>query len=129
MSDELCPKCQHLVKYHSKITAGCNVLLSSKPNIWCTCSETQEIIALRKLLEEYNISSNDLLDAYHTTLNDAIRCAKERDALRHQLDDVVKVAMDILNKLDEFEYTESGISWEIKSAKTAIKRIMKDGEK
>ena len=53
----------------------------------------------------------------------------ECDALRKQLEDVVKVAMDVLNKLDEFEYTESGISWEIKSAKTAIKRIMKEGEK
>ena len=69
-------------------------------------------------------------DEREVTDSSQLKIAGEEIArLRKQLDDVVKVAMDILNKLDEFEYTESGISWEIKSAKTAIKRIMKDGDK
>jgi hypothetical protein len=52
-----------------------------------------------------------------------INIRKERDTLRKQLEDVKDVALRVLNKLNEFDYTESGITWEIKSAITEINRI------
>jgi len=54
----------------------------------------KEICTLRKQLELYNVSSNDLLDAYHTTLSDAIRCAKERDELQRKLDILKQAILD-----------------------------------
>ena len=63
-------------------------------------------------------------------LDDSNRKLEQRIAL--EIDEHLKVvelqakldmALRVLNKLNEFDYTESGVNWEIKSGITEIKRI------
>jgi hypothetical protein len=60
-------------------------------------------------------------------VNKRCRCTQthysQYSILRKQLEDVKDVALRVLNKLNEFDYTESGITWEIKSAITEINQI------
>ena len=82
-----------------------------------------ELELSRKIADEAIKQTEILTEELNVWKPASITTQLERDTLRKQVEEIKNVALRVLNKLDEFDYTESGVNWEIKSGITEIKRI------
>ena len=82
-----------------------------------------ELELSRKIADEAIKQNEILTEELNVWKPGSITASLMVDELRKQLQDVKDVALRVLNKLNEFDYTESGVNWEIKSGITEIKRI------
>ena len=110
----ICPICHEVFRY-------CPHMLEEAFGI---CNALRAELELSRKIADEAIKQNEILtEELNVWKPGSITASLMVDELRKQLEDVKDVALRVLNKLNEFDYTESGITWEIKSAITEINRI------